>query len=203
MLRRLRAGEDPLDLSIEKWKDIIDSLQKIQHAWEFNENLERGAENCALCEEFSEVREVFSDCRRCPVYKETGEHNCLNTPYYEFREALKEGNLSAMLYTAKRMLKLLEKIKTKNMGDIFQSLEDKLKLGKKLSNDDITKLIEIDNFAQEHNLSELHEKVAKIIVSLEKTIPAEEIELKEGETKKFSENVVIRKRKDNMIEIEW
>ena len=201
MLRRLRVGEDPLDLSIEKWKDIIDSLQKIQHAWEFNENLEQGGGNCALCEKFGKVREGFPDCRCCPIYKETGAHNCLNTPYYEFGEALKEGNLSAMLYTAKRMLKLLEKIKTKNIENILQSLDDKLKAGDKLSSDDLNQLIEIDRFAEEHNLPELHEKVAKIIVSIEKTIPAEEVKLKEGEAK-LGENIVIRKRKDNMIVIE-
>ena len=86
---------------------------------------------------------------------------------------------------------------------IFKSFDDKLKTGGKLSSDDLNQLIEIDRFAEEHNLSELHEKVAKIIVSLEKTIPAEEVELKEGEIKKLSGNVVIRKRKGNMIEIEW
>ena len=85
----------------------------------------------------------------------------------------------------------------------LESLEDKLKSGEKLTDDDISQLIEIDRFAEEHNLSELHEKVAKTIVSLEKTTPAEEVELKEGKTKKLSENVVIRKRKGNIIEIEW
>jgi len=71
----------------------------------------------------------------------------------------------------------------------LESLEDKLKSGEKLTNDDITKLIEIDNFAQEHNLPELHEKVAKIIVSIEKTIPAEKVELKEAEIKKLKNSV--------------
>ena len=48
---------------------------------------------------------------------------------------------------------------------------------------------------EEHNLSELHEKVAKIIVSIEKTIPAEEVELKEGEIKELDEDTLVRKRK--------
>jgi len=84
----------------------------------------------------------------------------------------------------------------------LESLEDKLKSGEKLTDDDISPLIEIDNFAQEHNLPELHEKATKIIVSIEKTMPAEEVKLKEGEIKKLTENIVIRKRKDNMIVIE-
>ena len=48
---------------------------------------------------------------------------------------------------------------------------------------------------EEHNLSELHEKVAKIIVSIEKTIPAEKVELKEGEIKELDEDTLVRKRK--------
>ena len=79
--------------------------------------------------------------------------------------------------------------------NILQSLDDKLKTGGKLSNDDLNQLIEIDRFAEEHNLLELHEKVAKIIVSLEKTIPAEEVELKEGEIKELDEDTLVRKRK--------
>jgi len=85
----------------------------------------------------------------------------------------------------------------------LQSLEDKLKSGERLTDDDISQLIEIDRFAEEHNLPELHEKVAKIIVSIEKTIPAEEVELKEGEIKKLNKDMLIRKRKNGVIEIKW
>jgi len=84
---------------------------------------------------------------------------------------------------------------------IFKSFDDKLKTGGKLSSDDLNQLIEIDRFAEEHNLSELHEKVAKIIVSLEKTIPAEEVELKEGEIKELDEDTLVRKRKNGVIEL--
>jgi len=88
-----------------------------------------------------------------------------------------------------------------SLENILQYLEIKLKSGKKLTNDDITKLIEIDNFAQEHNLSGLHEKVAKVMLMLEKTIPAEDVELKEGETKELSKDTLVRKRKNNVIEV--
>jgi len=194
MLRRLRAGEDPLDLSIEKWKDIVVYLQKIQSAKEFDESLEEGMRNCALCE-------TFRDCKGCPIFEETGTSDCKNTSYYDFQAAWDKNDLVGMLSAAKRMLELLEKIKMKKLEEFLKSLEDES--GKKLTNNDIAQLIEIDNFAQEHNLPELHEKVAKIIVSIEKTIPVEDVELKEGEAKKLSENIVIRKRKDNMIEIGW
>jgi len=85
--------------------------------------------------------------------------------------------------------------------NILQSLDDKLKTAGKLSNDDLNQLIEIDRFAEEHNLLELHEKVAKIIVSIEKTIPAEEVELKEGEIKELDEDTLVRKRKNGVIEL--
>lgn len=83
----------------------------------------------------------------------------------------------------------------------LHSLDDKLKAGGKLSTDDLIQLIEIDRFAEEHDLSELREKVAKIIVSLEKTIPAEEVELKEGEIKELDEDTLVRKRKNGVIEL--
>ena len=84
---------------------------------------------------------------------------------------------------------------------IFKYFDDKLKTAGKLSNDDLNQLIEIDRFAEEHNLLELHEKVAKIIVSIEKTIPAEEVELKEGEIKELDEDTLVRKRKSGVIEL--
>ena len=102
-----------------------------------------------------------------------------------------------------RAIKRLQKqIKTrKKFEAILKFLEIKLKSGKKLTNNDIAKLIEIDNFAQEYNLPELHEKVIKVMLMLEKIIPAEEIELKEGETKELSKDTLVRKRKNNVIEI--
>ena len=102
-----------------------------------------------------------------------------------------------------RAIKRLQKqIKTrKKFEDILKFLEIKLKSGEKLTDDDISQLIEIDRFAEEHNLSELHEKVAKIIVSIEKTIPAEEVELKEGEIKELDEDTLVRKRKNGVIEL--
>ena len=84
---------------------------------------------------------------------------------------------------------------------IFKYFDDKLKTAGKLSNDDLNQLIEIDRFAEEHNLLELHEKVAKIIVSIEKTIPAEKVELKEGEIKELDEDTLVRKRKNGVIEL--
>jgi len=50
MIERLMKGEDPLDLSIEKWEDIVEHLKKISSFEEYDERLEKGQYNCALCE---------------------------------------------------------------------------------------------------------------------------------------------------------
>lgn len=65
MLKRLRKGEDPLELSIEKWQDIVDVK---------GENL--GAYNCALCELY-----LSRGCNGCVIYEKTKCSGCLGTPY--------------------------------------------------------------------------------------------------------------------------
>jgi len=102
MLKRLKAGEDPFDLSIEKWKDIVDCLEKIHSVKEFDSELEQSEEKCPLCIAFPE------DCGGCPICEETGVPDCLNTPYYDFRNAKREGDLPAMLNAANQMLVLLK-----------------------------------------------------------------------------------------------
>jgi len=70
MLRRLRRGEDPRDLSEEKWDNI-------RHG----KGVDRLDENCALCEEY-----FGKACEGCIVYIKTGKRACNNTPYREWRE---------------------------------------------------------------------------------------------------------------------
>ena len=48
MLERLEKGEDPLDVAIKKWEDIVDGT-----------GVDKG--NCALCEVYG--------CIRCPANK--------------------------------------------------------------------------------------------------------------------------------------
>ena len=66
MLKRLRKGEDPLDLSIQKWRDIVDG-----------KGVDDGMKNCALCEKFNK----FEGCYGCPVAEKTGQCFCEGTPY--------------------------------------------------------------------------------------------------------------------------
>ena len=104
MSKRLKAGEDPLDLSIEKWKDIVNCLNRIQQVEEFGEELEAGKDNCALCE-------VYKSCCLCPVSNQTYKEGCVGTPYDEFRLARRVGDLKTMRVVAERELEFLISLK--------------------------------------------------------------------------------------------
>lgn len=86
MLARLEKGEDALELSIEKWQDIVDGK---------GEDLL--SQNCALCEidgMQTDKNPDLDECRSCIIFKKTGKSNCLGTPYYDIKDekerALKE-----------------------------------------------------------------------------------------------------------------
>ena len=68
MLRRLRKGDDPLTVSIQKWEDIVKGTGK-----------DEGRYNCALCALFYIV-----GCFGCPVQEHTGEPRCEGTPYEDW-----------------------------------------------------------------------------------------------------------------------
>ena len=90
MLRRLKAGEDPLELSIEKWQDIVDGKGR-----------NNGSENCALCQMFS--------CRVCPIKKKTG-FACSGTPYFHFGHSHTKLD---RLHWAKKELEFLKSLRKK------------------------------------------------------------------------------------------
>ena len=66
MMDRLTAFA--LELSIEKWQDIVDGKGE-----------ELGDDNCALCQVFGHL-----DCKDCPVSKKTGDIGCDSTPYMDY-----------------------------------------------------------------------------------------------------------------------
>jgi len=104
MLKRLKAGEDPLDLSIKKWKDVVDRLDRIHQFEEFGEEPEAGRDNCALCE-------TYRSCHLCPVFEWTHKEGCVGTPYDEFRLARRVGDLKTMRVAAEQELKFLISLK--------------------------------------------------------------------------------------------
>ena len=68
--KRLEAGEDPLELAIQKWKDI-----------EEGNGLNGGTSNCALCKAYLLGR---GSCYDCPADIDWG--GCSLTPFTEFTE---------------------------------------------------------------------------------------------------------------------
>jgi len=106
MLKRLRAGEDPLDLSIEKWEDVVDHLNKIQTKEEFDSRLEEGHKNCALCEVYN-----IDGCLGCPVRRVTGAEGCLFTPWTDWVVAKEAGSLQDMREVAIKELLFLRSLK--------------------------------------------------------------------------------------------
>jgi recombinational DNA repair protein RecR len=59
--------------------------ESIEHwLWNYNNPMwaETSAKSCPLCNKFQEQ----SKCYECPIYKETGQHLCYGTPYYDVRD---------------------------------------------------------------------------------------------------------------------
>lgn len=69
MVERLDAGEDPLEVSILKWKDIVEGKGTNEYD-----------DNCALCHVYltSDM-----DCGDCPILVRTGK-NCSQLSYMDF-----------------------------------------------------------------------------------------------------------------------
>jgi len=97
MRRRIEAGEDPLELSIQKWQDIVDGTGECF-----------GAYNCALC-----YIHIDSYCKGCPI-NEAGHPSCHDTPYYDYRDAKEQGaSKEKPLKIAERELHFLKNLKKK------------------------------------------------------------------------------------------
>jgi len=69
MRKRLNDGEDPLELSILKWQDII-----------YHDGADLGTRNCALCAVY-----YTEDCKGCPVKEHSGRPDCRDTPYSDWK----------------------------------------------------------------------------------------------------------------------
>lgn len=59
-----------LKKAIEKWQEIVDGT-----------GIDRGTENCALCNLYYGPDKYNNSCQSCPVHKKTGDIWCSETPY--------------------------------------------------------------------------------------------------------------------------
>ncbi len=110
MLERLNAGKKSgldeegmkalaLELSIEKWEDMI-----------AGKGVDMGWQNCALCE-----LDGMTDkgaCEGCVVYKRTGKYGCGGTPYEEFEYAENAEDDELMKEAEKKEVKFLKSFRT-------------------------------------------------------------------------------------------
>ncbi len=104
MLRRLHAGEDALELSIEKWDRIVDSFRLYYGPRIWGETAGGGA--CAQCKEYNKEEDIFKTCETCPYRKKYG-HTCDNsTGHWRLfimcpKEATAKGMRDALIATRK------------------------------------------------------------------------------------------------------
>ncbi len=73
MRKRLKNGEDPLKLSIEKWGSLKQG-----------KGTDLAELNCALCEVYQNHTPYDDKCKKCPIYIKTKVKYCEGTPYKEY-----------------------------------------------------------------------------------------------------------------------
>ena len=106
-----KKKKEALEASIQKWEIV-----KKYHADTKNDlQLRVGSDNCPLCELY--VNRTGS-CKDCPVYKHTGEEECINTSFYKYVN----GYYWETLYkVANEMVKLLKGIYKKEYKASYHS----------------------------------------------------------------------------------
>lgn len=95
--------EEAINLSVNKWQFVVESLESSTSL--VNDG---GWTTCALCQIYD--RGNHERCYGCPVVERTGLPGCENTPYREYREALKRGDRTAALDAARREVEFLQSL---------------------------------------------------------------------------------------------
>jgi hypothetical protein len=98
--RRLSDGEDPLNLSIEKYERLIEA------DFEDIEEKHIGSTSCACCQKYNNI------CEECPIGEITGRMECEGISYYDMRNALHLRRKRFFKY-AKKILEELKDIRKK------------------------------------------------------------------------------------------
>lgn len=103
----INKGGDPLEVSIQKWKDNIRTLAD-KHQPIYN-----GADNCGLCLVYLSETSDEDDCQGCPVFLHTGKIGCEGTPYDGYINVLstKDKNIEYLLKYAIEELKFLQSLR--------------------------------------------------------------------------------------------
>ena len=77
---------------MNKWEALKESIahHKRNLAAENPEDVKIGPSHCALCELYNNYQNecLYNECLNCPVYENTGEIFCKDTPYEQLHEKL-------------------------------------------------------------------------------------------------------------------
>lgn len=111
MLERLKAGYEPIDVAIEKWRDIVADPRITKDCFGGDDFvLDEADSNCALCHVF---RDGKDDCGDCPIIK-AGFHGCAGGVY---KKASEDNNPQLMLDELLRVKAWLDAEKCKETDD--------------------------------------------------------------------------------------
>jgi len=80
MQRRLDSGEDPLDISIRKWRNVKAEVLKAKRQGR-RPVLKVLGDTCALCATFYDSGIDAPLCEGCPINRKTGKSSCQGTPW--------------------------------------------------------------------------------------------------------------------------
>ena len=74
--------EEALEFSIQKWEFLLEQYKKRKYSYIYN----GGASTCALCSLYMNRKSKGIDCKKCQVYKKTGDEGCMYTPYEDYKQ---------------------------------------------------------------------------------------------------------------------
>jgi len=110
MIKRLGMGENPIDVSIQKWEDGKRYVESDTFDFKVVSQMLKGGDNCALC--FRYVDDYwYNICSECPIYKRTGMTLCQNTPYISVVDAIHSQDKSGLIKAIDDEIEFLKSLK--------------------------------------------------------------------------------------------
>ena len=102
VIRRLDAGEDPLDLSVEHWEEVC--------AADTIETEEVTADYCALCTSYGDNGDWAHECDKCPMFiAGYGCQELSSSPWYDALQEIAQHKAPG--HWCRAMLNVLKELK--------------------------------------------------------------------------------------------
>jgi hypothetical protein len=100
--KRLADGEDPLDLSIEKYERLIEANFEDIGAWHID------SRSCACCQKYNDP-----NCEGCPIAEITGRRICKGISYNDMKNAFVQTSRKRFFKYANKVFEELKGIRKK------------------------------------------------------------------------------------------